>query len=233
MKDIAPTEENFVNFKFHIVVDPVFNACAFPDGTVVINTGLLLQMENPSQLASVMGHEISHVTYRHGRKSYDKNRAIKTAEDAVDIAKSVGLNKEEMLEMTKAFGGPMMTNLFSRSYENQADRNGLTYMSDAGFDPRESPKIWEVLYQKAKVEEDVPDSYIAEGIVKITKKMNHTIYGSHPQALERYRNLNLILAQSYQQKDFSADKEKFEKQTIEYRKFKENLLRAVKGSPKK
>jgi predicted Zn-dependent protease len=53
-------------FTFTLVNDPTLNAFAMPDGTVVVQSGLLAVLENEAQLATVLGHEIAHATHRHG-----------------------------------------------------------------------------------------------------------------------------------------------------------------------
>lgn len=224
LRNMAPTEEGYVNFRFYVVNDSNFNACAYPDGTVFVHTGLLVEIDNPSQLAAILGHEIAHVVYHHGRNSYDDNRTVKTVQGVADIVSAYGMeNKDQLFEMARAFGGPFLLSSFSRKYENQADRNGLIYVANAGYDPREAPKIWEKLYQKAKLEEDDNENAIENGIVKLSKNLDNAIYSSHPQALERYRNLNLLLAQSFQTMDFASDKTKFEQQTKEYRSIKASV----------
>lgn len=63
---------NEFDFSFRILEDPSLNAFAFPSGAIYVHTGLLAKMENEAQLATVLGHEISHVTQRHGQRQYKK-----------------------------------------------------------------------------------------------------------------------------------------------------------------
>jgi predicted Zn-dependent protease len=68
MKMLPTTSQDYVNFKFHIIKNNDFNACAYSDGNIFINTRLLLKAENISQLAAVLSHEIAHVVNKHSRK---------------------------------------------------------------------------------------------------------------------------------------------------------------------
>jgi hypothetical protein len=218
MKEMTKDQDGYINFKFYVVQnDSTFNACSYPDGSTFIYTGLLKAIDNPSQLAAVLGHEISHVVYHHGRKTVDAKGSSDIVKESLSIANDFGLPKNEAVELTLAFGGPFLVSLFSKNFENQADRNGLMYMANAGFDPREAPKIWLKVYQKAKTEEklSIRDKFQAF--------MKQTMYGSHPLALTRYKNLNLLLAQNFQDKDYREEQSKFDTQIKEYQEIKKLL----------
>lgn len=244
LKNLSERSENYIPFKFHIVIDSTFNACAYPDGNVFVNTGLLLGVKNPSQLATVIGHEISHVTNKHGRKSYEKNQKTNFLSDLASEANKtlnslnitkidtsiLGLSQEQMIVMFKTFGGPILTSYFSRELEEQADRCGLILIEKAGYDPREASKMWYDLHEQTKIEESTEN--INESILnKLKKKGNNasiSLYNSHPKTLERARNLDLLIALNYQEKDFSEDKVKFQRQEIEYKNIKEHLVNLLK-----
>jgi predicted Zn-dependent protease len=52
-------------FKYGVIRDPTLNAFAMPNGRVYVHTGLLSRLDNESQLAMILGHEMTHVTHRH------------------------------------------------------------------------------------------------------------------------------------------------------------------------
>ncbi len=92
LKTLNEKSQNYIPFKFHVLVNDEFNACAYPDGNVFVNTGLILALQNTSQLASVMSHEIAHVTNKHGKKQYEVNQNIKLAGDIIETGKQgIGL----------------------------------------------------------------------------------------------------------------------------------------------
>jgi len=92
LKTLNEKSQNYVPFKFYVLVNDDFNACAYPDGNIFINSGLLLALQNTSQLASVIAHEIAHVTNKHGKKQYEVNQNIKLAGDIIETGKQgVGL----------------------------------------------------------------------------------------------------------------------------------------------
>src|SRR5271167_3340272 len=78
--DQAPPER--VEFKFRVLRDPMINAFALPNGSIYVNTGLLALLDNEGELASVLGHEITHVTNRH---TYLFNRSLRKKMVMMDI----------------------------------------------------------------------------------------------------------------------------------------------------
>jgi hypothetical protein len=241
LKGISDKSENYTHFDFYVVVDNEFNACAYPDGTVFVNTGLLSKVDNSSQLAAILGHELAHVTNKHGRKSYDKGQKKIFVEKVITYATNffikdttiLGLPKDQISLMLKTYGGPIFTSMYDRMYETQADRCGLSLMERAGFDPREGAKIWEILHQEASMEDKMNENDLLKKFTNKGSRMFLSLYNSHPETLQRYRNTNLLMALNYQEKDFSLDKKRYEQQTIEYRNFKlklEHLLKLTKHS---
>src|SRR5271165_2407056 len=75
----AGTAPEHVTWRFKVLRDPMPNAFALPNGSVYVTTGLLSLLNNEDQLASVLAHEITHVTDRHGylaNRDYRKKSAI-------------------------------------------------------------------------------------------------------------------------------------------------------------
>jgi predicted Zn-dependent protease len=130
------------------------NAFALPDGTIVIHTGLLATLENEAQLASVLGHEIAHVTHKHGYRGYRRAQKMQwVALGAAVAAAAIDADREPWegpswasalvsigatLTLTAAVNG------HGRNMEDDADRVGLNYSLDAGYDPFQAPRVWEV-----------------------------------------------------------------------------------------
>ncbi|MEM7145396.1 MAG: M48 family metallopeptidase [Verrucomicrobiota bacterium] len=138
-------------WEFVVFEDKSPNAFALPGGKVGVNTGMFQITQNDAGLAAVVGHEIGHVVARHGGERITQgigaalitlgvNQAFKDS-DARDLA-TVGTGAATGLTVLK----------FSRSQELEADRLGALYMARAGYDPRESVKLWErfAAYQQKK-----------------------------------------------------------------------------------
>jgi Zn-dependent protease with chaperone function len=146
---------NWVNpeelkFNFSLIQDDSLNAFALPDGTVVVHTGLIRVLENEAQFATVLGHEIAHATHRHGYRGY-KHRSkmmwIQLAAIAGGIVVDAKTDSPWAGILTSIGSGLTLSaivNGHGRDLEDEADRLGLEYMVDAGYDPFEAPEVWRI-----------------------------------------------------------------------------------------
>lgn len=124
--------------------DDSANAFALPGGKIGVNTGLFKAATNEHQLAAVMGHEIGHVLAHHGNERVSTNLAAQTGLQ-VTAALLGGSAQQKSLTLAALGVGAQVGVLlpFSRKHESEADHIGLMMMAKAGFDPRESVKLWE------------------------------------------------------------------------------------------
>lgn len=121
------------------------NAFVMPGGKVGFYQGILDIMDNDSQVATVMGHEVGHVAGRHAAERYSQRLAAGVAMTATSVAldqADVSFAREigAVLGVGLQFGVLLP---YSRQHEIEADRLGVRYMAAAGYDPRESLKFWE------------------------------------------------------------------------------------------
>ncbi|HXV64879.1 MAG TPA: M48 family metalloprotease [Vicinamibacteria bacterium] len=139
-----------LKFNFSVIEDPSLNAFALPDGTVVVHTGLLRVLENEAQLATVMGHEIAHATHRHGYRGYKQRNKLKWLQlGALAGGIVVGAKTDNPWAGLLTGLGSSLTlgaivNGHGRDLEDEADRVGLEYMIDAGYDPFQAPEVWRI-----------------------------------------------------------------------------------------
>ncbi|MGK7954294.1 MAG: M48 family metallopeptidase [Crocosphaera sp.] len=113
-------------FTFQVVQDNSINAFATMGGFVYINTGLIAAAENEAELASVIGHEIAHITERHSIKQM-RNVAISQG-----LMSATGLSENNIVNI----GVQLAVNLpRSREAELEADRIGLQNLKQAGYAP--------------------------------------------------------------------------------------------------
>ncbi|HXI33500.1 MAG TPA: M48 family metalloprotease [Gemmatimonadales bacterium] len=137
----ATSERPNLPWTFRVVDDPAVNAFALPGGFVYVTRGLLAHLTNEAELASVVGHEIGHVTARHTAAEMSKQQLI-----------GLGLAAGSMVSSQVAkYAGTANQALgilylkFSRDDESQADELGLRYMRRANFDPRQMPEVFRML----------------------------------------------------------------------------------------
>jgi hypothetical protein len=128
-----------LRFRFFVVEDPQINAAALPDGTVLVNTGLLGAVENESQLAFVLSHEIAHTLQAHQWREANETRGARIGLAILAIGGSAFVG--DVALFLGQLGIEAVVNGHSRRYENQADRLGLQNIISKGYDPREAPKL--------------------------------------------------------------------------------------------
>ena len=125
-------------WSFSVLDDPTPNAFAFPGGYIFITRGLMGLMGNEAELASVLGHEIGHVTARH-------SVAMMTRAQVAQIGLGVGsiLSPELAQFSDVAAGGLSLLFLsYGRDAERQADDLGFQYALDHGYDVREMVNVF-------------------------------------------------------------------------------------------
>jgi predicted Zn-dependent protease len=161
---VSNSSEPSQPFEFFVIDDSSINAFAMPGGFIGVNTGLLLLTQSESELASVLSHEISHVTQHHlarmvsGQK-YDSLAAMA----AVAVAILAARNNPDAAQagIIGAQGGIMQRRLdFTREHEREADRIGIDLLQQSGFDPHAMPLFFERLQKATKLLEGNTPSYL-------------------------------------------------------------------------
>lgn len=125
------------------------NAFALPGGKVGVYTGLLNLAKSDDELAIVIGHEIAHVTARHGAERISQGMIIAGAGVLLDATTRNNSNHDLILAgYGAATGGGML--MFSRSHESEADYIGIRYAAKGGYDPRAAITFWQKMEKESK-----------------------------------------------------------------------------------
>ena len=140
-------------FTFFVMRDPAINAFALPGGFIGVNQGLLLATKSESELASVLAHEIAHVTQRHIARSIRAAGRQSLATTAMVIAGillgAVGGGDVAQAAIAIAQGTAAQQQInYTRSNEQEADRVGISYLAAAGFDPNAMPAFFETMNRR-------------------------------------------------------------------------------------
>ena len=133
-------------FNFFLVDSPVVNAFAGPAGHIGIFTGLLLTTETESELASVIAHEIAHVTQKHLVRAFDDASRLSLPMGALALAAAVIGSQSQLgaAAMAGIQAGMIQHQInFTRANEHEADRMGIQTLANADFDPRAMPVFFE------------------------------------------------------------------------------------------
>ncbi len=137
----AQSERPNLPWTFRVLDDPVVNAFALPGGFNYVTRGILGYFNSEAELVAVMGHELGHVTARHGARQMTQQQVAQVGL----VAGMILVPKLQDFAGLAQAGLGLMFLSFSRGDETQADELGLRYMYRAGYDPREMPKVFAML----------------------------------------------------------------------------------------
>ena len=183
---VANSSEPGQEFEFFVINSPVVNAFALPGGFICVYTGLILTTQSESEFASVLGHEIAHVTQHHLARMISGQRVAGIASIAA-IAVAI-LSARSNPDASQALllgsqGGLIQRQLnFSRSNEQEADRHGLITLQKAGFDTRAMPVFLERMQKATRLLEGNAPSYFrthpitSDRIADIANRVQQTPY---------------------------------------------------------
>ena len=187
-------------FNFFVVKDSSINAFAMPGGVIGVHTGLVLAANSESELASVLSHEIGHVTQRHlarmlASQKYDTFKNIA----GIALALLVSRSNPELATgaMATASAAGVQRQLdYTREHEREADRVGLTILDAAGFDTRAMPAFFSTLQRSSRFSEGTAPSFLrthplnAERIADVAGRVENTPYKQVANSLD----FNLVKA---------------------------------------
>ncbi len=189
-----------VRYRVRVIEDPTLNAFAYPHGSIYVHTGLLARMEDEDELATVLGHEMTHVENRHMlryRRS-EHNKAVGLSVAAITagviLAVAEGNAADQghwaTAEALDVFGHLMVglglelafqasVNGYGRRLEEEADLGGFAKLAAAGYDLHEAPKVYQALLADQGE----------------TRKAEAFFFGSHPRLSERIEVTKRYVAQ--------------------------------------
>lgn len=136
-------------FYFFLLKNNEINAFAFFGGHVGVHSGLFLHADSESELASVLAHEITHVTQRHLARSFESQQqaapaTIASMLGAILLTIAVPQAGMAALATTQALSAQTKIN-FTRQHEQEADRIGIRLLANSGFDPRAAAQFFNKL----------------------------------------------------------------------------------------
>ena len=144
-------------FNFFVIASDEINAFALPGGYIGINAGLIAATSNESELASVVAHEIAHVTQRHiarGMEQASRFGATAAAAMLAAIIAGMATGSTDLAQAGIAVGqSAMIQNQinFTRAHEHEADRVGIETLAAAGFDPHAMATMFESMERLARL----------------------------------------------------------------------------------
>ncbi len=171
-----------LQFEFSVLNDSTPNAWALPGGKIVVNRGLLINLDSEAELAAVLGHEIVHADAAHGARAQSKGMLTQVGAMATMVILGSTIESQsgrQVAMMVPALGAQLLTQKYGRDAERESDEYGMLYMSEAGYDPQGAIELQETF-------------------VELSRERNEDwingLFASHPPSTERVKN-NINTAQ--------------------------------------
>jgi predicted Zn-dependent protease len=188
------SHRNQLQWHFTLLDSPEINAFALPGGYVYVTRGLMAYMDTEADLAGVIGHEIGHVTARHGAqratRQQDAGLGVLAASVLGAVLESQGIagagRAASQVSQTVASG---LIASYGREQELQADQLGAEYLSRSAFDPRNMIKVINVLKNQERF---AADQARAEGR---SAPAQNSWLASHPSNDQRLQMITQLAAQ--------------------------------------
>ena len=185
-KLVAASSDKLQKFNFFVVQDNAINAFAMPGGVIGVHTGLIAVSNSESELASVLGHEIGHVSQHHlarmlAAQKYDTFKNIAGIALALLVARSNPELANGALAASSAVGVQRQLD-YTREHEREADRVGLSILDAAGFDVRAMPAFFTTLQRGTRFTEGTAPSFLrthpltAERITDVANRVETMAY---------------------------------------------------------
>jgi predicted Zn-dependent protease len=156
--------ETGADFYFFVVRDPMLNAFALPGGFIAVHSALLMAAQNESELASVLSHEIGHVTQRHIARMIGQQKQDALMPLAAMILAALASKAGPDAAVGVFMGGQGLAIQrqlnFSRDAEREADRVGFQIMGAAGFDTSGMVGFFQRLQAATKVYSDLTPPWL-------------------------------------------------------------------------
>lgn len=188
MERLVPPSRRANEFRAYVIENDAWNAMAAPNGSVFVFTGLLRAMDD-DEVAIILGHELVHTTHEHSRRQYKRSMWTQLGLAGILAAsESRGSrcdNREAALETglqsAAILGALAFQNRYSRQHEDQADRVGLRYAYEGGYDVSTAPDLWRRFARKYGGQAETLNFF----------------FGTHSTPSARSRNLEREIRRNY------------------------------------
>ncbi len=156
--------EQSANYEFFLVADTAINAFALPGGFIGVHTGLITAARSEDELASVLAHEVAHVSQRHIARLYGQQKNASLVSTAALIAAMLVASSNPQAAqglITAGAGFQIDKRLsFTREVEREADRVGYNTLVNAGFEPKAMVTFFGRLQQSSRFYENNAPAYL-------------------------------------------------------------------------
>ncbi len=168
--------------RVYVIDNKEWNAMAMGNGAIWVFSGIMNDM-NDTELAMVVGHELAHYTHEHSRRQMRKAMWIQMGSLAALAAAQAIDNGgwRALAQVGRVLGFSAWMNGYGRDHEDQADRVGMRYAYEGGFDVSAAPHVWQRFLDK----------------YGNTNKVANFFFSDHSTASARRRNLEQEMRFNY------------------------------------
>lgn len=178
------TEDVTTNVRVYPMWASDFNAGMFPNGVMIVNSGLLARMRNEAQLAAVLGHECGHFLRQHSLKNWRSTRTKSAVGAFIAVGASIatGETGSNWNDLAYALNQSLLLSIlqFSRTLESEADAYGLMLLVRRGYPPESAAEVWSQLIEERKASALARNKRYRE---------RGSVLSTHPPPAERMRDL--------------------------------------------
>ncbi|MCX7759746.1 MAG: M48 family metalloprotease [Hydrogenothermaceae bacterium] len=199
---IAEHTPRKVDYQFYLVNSKDVNAFALPGGPVFVNRGIILILDNESELAGVLAHELGHINARHHAKFLEKTYGLNVILNILAIATS-NSQYQNLILQTAQIGAGLIQLKYSRDQESEADTLGVRFAYESGYDPRGLISTFEKF--KKLERESKPTEWLL----------------THPLPDSRIKNVSQLIEMKYQ------DKLLLKKDSPEFQQIKQKIVKTA------
>ncbi|WON75800.1 M48 family metallopeptidase [Serratia sp. UGAL515B_01] len=206
-------------FHFFLVRNDAINAFAFFGGNVVLHSALFRETDTESQLASVLAHEISHVTQRHLARAIEdqqRNAPLTWVGALGSIFLAMANPTMGIAALSGTLAGAQQGAIsFTQANEQEADRIGIQVLQRSGFDPEAMPDFLQKLADQSRysskppemlLTHPLPDSRLSDARNRANQMTRNIVQSSQDYLLAKVRTLGM-----YSSKDYGLTDERLER----------------------
>jgi predicted Zn-dependent protease len=164
------------DFEFSVLNDSTPNAWALPGGKIVVNRGLLTELDSEAELAAVLAHEIVHADAGHGAHQQSTGMLAQVGAVASMVVLGSTIENESARQIAMqvpAVGAQLIMQRYGRDAERESDEYGMRYMAEAGYDPQGAVHLQETFVELSK---ERREDWLSG------------LFASHPPSQERVEN---------------------------------------------
>jgi len=202
-------------YSFRGVNATYVNAYTFPGGSVGVTRGILLSLNNESELAALLGHELGHVNARHTAQQMSKGMVTSALVSGIAIfAGTQGAVYGELASQLGMLGAGALLASYSRDNEREADSLGMEYMVRAEYAPQGMVGLMDMLRKMSKSKPSAIE----------------LMFATHPMSDERYRTaVQESQTKRASARDFPTHRERYMDNTAALRKLKSAIEELQNG----